>query len=153
MAATPVPLLELPVQAAMVRAVAKVHGVEGNARPLLPRLAAALGLGFMIHEGLRWILFGGGISRLSRVYGATWALGQAADLYFARAARTQALPDPARARRAFEETSRRKSREQAGRLEEGDVLGRLKALKTERETERIGEAEYRSRLEELLSGL
>ena len=153
LAAAPVPLLDLPVQAAMVRAVAKVHGVEGSERRLLLKLATALGLGFMLREALRLIPLAGGISHLSRVYGATWALGQAADFYFERAARAELPLDPEGARRRFEETLRRKSGEQAERFRASDALDRIKAFKAEFDSGRIGDAEFRARVESLLSGL
>jgi len=153
LAAMPVPFLDLPVHAAMVRAVAKVHGVTGSERQLLWRLAAALGLGFTIREALRFVPWAGGLTRLSRAYGAAWALGQAADIYFEHVARANAPPDAGQARRIFAETRLRKADEQAAHLQAHSVIERLRGLKSDWDAGRIDEAVFRERVEALLAGL
>jgi uncharacterized protein (DUF697 family) len=151
LSAMPVPFLDLPVHAAMVRAVARVHGMDGSERQLVWKLAAGLGLGFTIREGLRFVPFAGNLTRLTRAYGAAWALGQAADLYFEHAARKAAPPDPESAQRTFALTLERKSEEQAVRLQGHAVVQRLRELKMDWDAGRIDEATFRSRVEVLLA--
>jgi uncharacterized protein (DUF697 family) len=150
--AAPVPALDLPVQAVMVRAVAKVHGLEGSERRLLWRMALALGLGFMLRQGWRLVPWIGGATHLARVYGSTCALGQAADFYFARLARAEAVTE-AETRRIFVQTRRAKEREQALRLENGGMVERVRALRSDREAGRIGDSEFFARLDGILGHL
>jgi uncharacterized protein (DUF697 family) len=150
--AAPVPALDLPVQAVMVRAVAKVHGLEGSEGRLLWRMAAALGLGFVIRQGLRLVPWIGAATHLARVYGSTWALGQAADFYFARLARDQTASE-AETRRVFRDAQRAKEREQVRRLESGNAVDEVRRLRAEREAGRIGDAEFFQRLDRLLGQL
>lgn len=152
LAALPVPFLDLPVQAAMVRAVAKVHGVRSSEPQLLWKLAVALGLGFTIREGLRFVPWAGSLTRLSRAYGAAWALGQTADLYFEHVANAQPPPAPGEARRLFADALQRKSGEQAARLEAHEAIERLRGLKSDWDAGRIDEDAFRRRIEALLAG-
>jgi uncharacterized protein (DUF697 family) len=150
--AAPVPALDLPVQAVMVRAVAKVHGLEGSERQLLWRMAAALGLGFMLRQGLRLVPWVGAATHLGRVYGSTWALGQAADFYFARLARGRTVSE-SETRRIFVQARRAKEREQVKRLGAGDIVQRLSAMRADREAGRISDGEFFERLDGILGSL
>ncbi|MBI4081694.1 MAG: hypothetical protein HY423_03695 [Candidatus Lambdaproteobacteria bacterium] len=87
----PLPYAELPIQAAMVRAIARVHGVDAR-EPLLAHVLGALAGGLALRQLLRIVPVFGALPHLSRVYGATWALGYAAERYCAsRASRARGL--------------------------------------------------------------
>ncbi len=145
------PLLELPVQAAMVGAVAKVHGVPGGGRKLLLQVGAALGGGLVIRQALRLIPVAGGISQMSRIYATTWALGQAANLYCERGAGHQPAPDRETLRQAFADTLDRKERERTERMESAGISEKLNELNALREQGKISEEEYQRRRQDLLA--
>ena len=48
--ATPVPLLEMPVMAAMVRAIGKVYGVNSIGKKAMLEIAAAMGGGLVMRQ-------------------------------------------------------------------------------------------------------
>ncbi|MCH8882991.1 MAG: hypothetical protein IIA41_05755 [SAR324 cluster bacterium] len=149
--AAPVPLLELPLQAIMVGAVAKVHGVPGGDRKLLLQVAAALGGGLVIRQALRLIPVVGGISQMSRIYATTWALGQVANLYCERSAAHEPVPDRETLRQAFADTLERKERERTERMESAGISEKLNELNELREQGRISEEEYERRRQDLLA--
>lgn len=148
-AVAPLPLLELPVQAAMVRAIARVHGVEGSGRKLLLQLLASLGGGLALRQAARWLPVVGTVPFLSRVYGTTWALGQAADVYFRRDAR----PRPGALREVYAATARRKTHEQRRRLVERGGAARLRELRSLHAEGLITDREYARKRGELLDSL
>lgn len=117
MGATPIPFLELPVQMAMVRAIAKIHGANNPGRKVFLELAGALGGGLFFRQMMKMLPLVGPLPHLSRIYGATWALGRAACLYFDR----EHPLDPEDLRRTFRETAAERTREQSRKLE-GDRL-------------------------------
>lgn len=149
----PVPFLDIPVQGAMVRAIAKVHGVRGHERKLLLQVAAALGGGALIRQALRLIPVAGGLSRATRVYAATWALGRAADRYYAALARDGRPPAEADVRAEFEHTLHERARSHAERMDATDAEARLRELKRLHDQGLIDEAEYRHKRGEILAGL
>ena len=145
--ATPVPLLEMPVLAAMVRAIAKVHGVEQGGAKGLIQLGASLGGGIFLRQVMRLIPFAGPLPHLSRIYGATYALGRTAQIYFARGAplREEEL------RREFEATLAAKTEEQASRMKAGRFEARLEELRRLRAKGLLSEEEYREKRGALLA--
>ena len=145
--ATPVPLLEMPVLAAMVRAIAKVYGVEPRGRKGLIQLGASLGGGIFFRQVMRLIPFAGPLPHLSRIYGATYALGRTAQIYFAREAplREEEL------RREFEATLAAKTEEQATRMKAGNFEARLEELRRRRAKGLISEEEYQEKRGALLT--
>jgi uncharacterized protein (DUF697 family) len=147
MASAPLPLLELPVQVAMVRAIAKVHGRERPGRKVLWQLGGALGGGLFFRQVMRMLPLVGPLPQLSRIYGATWALGRVAHVYFAEAPGT----DPAGLRRLFEETAAARTAEQSARLRRGDLEAQLRYLDDLRAREIISVAEHRRKRDELLA--
>jgi uncharacterized protein (DUF697 family) len=148
LAAAPVPLLELPVLMAMVQAIAKVHGVERPGRTIFLHLVAALGGGLALRQVLRLLPLAGSVSVVSRVYGAAWALGRAADLYFSRSG---GPADPRELRRLFDRTLERTASEQEHRLAAIDFERRLADLRRLRERELISEGEYQAKRSALLA--
>jgi uncharacterized protein (DUF697 family) len=147
MAATPVPFLELPVQAAMVRAIARVNGHDKSGREALWELCAALGGGLVLRQALRLLPLVGPLPFLSRIYGATYALGRAAHLFYASG--RQAQPDELR--RVFDDTARDRTREESGRLSGEQVASTLRTLDELRARAVITEAEYRRKRDEVLA--
>lgn len=153
MAAAPVPLLELPVQAAMVAAVARVHGQRRSGRRALWEVGAALGGGMVLRQALRLLPFVGPLPVLSRVYGATWALGRAAQAYYQAQAEARPPPSPEELRTLFDETARTQTEAQSRSLSREDVVRTLRLLDDLRAREAITEAEYRRKRDEVLSSL
>ena len=149
LAAAPVPLLEMPVLAAMVRAIGKVYGVERTAKKALLELGAALGSALVLRQGLRLIPVVGGMAGASQTYGATWALGRAAQLYFSAAGKTP----KAEMRRVFRETMENKSRDQAEHMEASGLEEKFRTLEKLRGERLITEAEYHRKRAELLAEL
>jgi uncharacterized protein (DUF697 family) len=145
----PLPLLEMPVLAAMVRAIGKVYGVERTGRKVLLELAAALGGALALRQALRLIPVVGGMANASRIYGATWALGRAAQFLFTRG------KDASREemREVFRETMQNKTREQAERAEALGLEEKLRTLKRLRRRGLISEEEYGQKRSELLAEL
>ncbi len=82
LAAMPVPFLELPVHAAMVGAIGKIHGHTPFDRKGLKRILASIGGGMALRQLTRLAPFFGRIPFAARVHGATWTLGLAAQTYF-----------------------------------------------------------------------
>lgn len=145
--AAPVPLLELPIQAAMVGAIGRVHGVERAGKTALLEVMGALGGGLILRQALRFIPFVAAPTRLSRIYGTTWALGRAASRYYAGGARAedQGLRD------LFRETMDGKSAEQADRLNSGNLMEKLESLEEAKKSGGMGEEEYLKRRTSLLA--
>ena len=147
-ASAPIPFLELPVQLAMVRAIAKVNGVEKPGKKVLWELAGALGGGLFFRQVMRMLPFIGPLPYLSRIYGATWALGRVAHIYF-----DQDGPpgEPERLRTLYERTAAERTREQSERLQRGDLEAQLRYLDDLLARTVISEAEYRKKRDELLA--
>ncbi len=148
LAAAPIPFLDMPVQAAMVRAIAKVHGVRGYSAKLFLQVVAGVGGGMAVRQALRLVPFGG-IANLSRVYGATWALGRASNLYFQRDSHVAA----GELRGLFFDTLKRKSEELSRRMQGSDLAGRLRELDRLLSEGQLTEREYRARREQLIAQL
>lgn len=148
MGSVPIPFLEIPVLAAMVRAIGTVYGAERPGKKALWELMAALGGGLVLRQVLRMLPFGG-LSQISRLYGATWALGRAAQVYFggAPAAAEEDL------REAFRETLESKTREQKSRLDAAGFAAKVKALQGLRAQGLITEQEFNQKRGELLARL
>ena len=153
MAAAPIPLLELPVQAAMVSAVARVYGRPRSGRRALWEVGAALGGGVVVRQAMRLLPFVGPLPHLSRVYGATWALGRAAQLYYQPDAGASEASTPADLRQVFTETARSQTEAQSRRLTRADVTRALRNLDDQRVRAAITEAEYRRRRDEIVERL
>ncbi|MDH4248740.1 MAG: SHOCT domain-containing protein [Deltaproteobacteria bacterium] len=149
LAVVPIPFLELPVLAAMVQAIARVHGVKAPARRVLWRLLASLGGGLALRQGLRFIPLAGSLPLVSRVYGTTWALGHTANILYASEA---ALPREA-LRRQFEETLNSRTATQARRMAETDFPRRFQELAKLRSAGLITEEEFQRKRRELLDQL
>lgn len=146
-ASVPVPFLEMPVQVAMVQAIAKVHGVKKPGKQVLLRLAVTAGGGLLLRQLLRLVPGAGALPLFSRIYGATWALGRASNLFFSGAHDEQEI------KQVFETTLEEKTEEEADRMREGDFEARFKELQTLREQKLITEAEYQEKRKALLSEL
>jgi len=149
MAATPVPFLELPVQAAMVRAIARVHGYEKSGRQVLWELGAALGGGLVMRQVLRLLPVVGPLPYLSRIYGATYALGRVAHVYYAAGIE----PQPEELRHLFHRTAEAQTREEAHQLRRDDVESTLRWLDELRARAVITEQEYRRKRDEVLAAI
>jgi uncharacterized protein (DUF697 family) len=147
MAATPVPFLELPVQAAMVRAIARVHGHEKPGREVLWELGAALGGGLVLRQVFRLLPLVGPLPFLSRIYGATYALGRVAHLYYASAV----TPKREELRALFERTATAQTLAESKRLSRDDVETTLRYLDELRARAVITEAEYRRKRDDVLA--
>ena len=148
LAAAPIPFLDMPVQAAMVRAIAKVHGVRGNSAKVFLQIVAGVGGGMVVRQALRLVPFGG-IAHLSRVYGTTWALGRVSDLYFQHG--TPVAEGELRA--LFLETLERKYEEKSQRLQSSDLAGRLRELDQLWSDGQLTEQEHRAKREQLIASL
>jgi uncharacterized protein (DUF697 family) len=149
MAATPVPFLELPVQAAMVRAIARVHGHEKSGREVLWELGAALGGGIVLRQAFRLLPLVGPLPFLSRIYGATYALGRVAHVYYA----SEAAPQPEQLKQLFERTARSETLAESRRLDRDDVESTLRFLDELRARAVISEGEYRRKRDEVLAAI
>ncbi len=152
--AAPVPLLEMPVLVAMVRAIGRVYGVERTGKQVMLELAAALGGALLLRQGLRLIPVFGGMAGVSRIYGTAWALGRSAQLIFSRGGKAS----KEEMRRTFRDTMEARSREQAERMRSGDAESggleeRLRTLKGLRDEALISEAEYRRKRAQMLAEL
>jgi len=147
MAATPVPFLELPVQAAMVRAVARVHGYDKSGRQALWELGAALGGGLVLRQVFRLLPLVGPLPFLSRIYGATYALGRVAHVYYASGLESP----PEELRRLFEHTATTHTRHEADSLRRSDVESTLRHLDELRARAVITEQEYHHKRDEVLA--
>lgn len=149
--AAPVPFLEVPVQAAMVRALAKVYGVPGGSRKVLLHMGLTMGGGLVLRRLLRIIPVAGSASVVSRVYSATWALGHVAQIVLERQTGEQHLPAVRQnLRRTFDETMHRKQAETEARLEEIDFRRRMVALEALRDEGLITAVEFQRRRDALL---
>jgi uncharacterized protein (DUF697 family) len=149
--AAPVPFLEVPVQAAMVRALAKVYGVPGGSRKVWLHMGLTMGGGLVLRRLLRIVPVAGSASVISRVYSATWALGHVAQLVLERQSGAQHLPAVRQdLRRTFDETMARKQAETEARLAELDVRRRLAALAALRDEGLLTAVEFQRRRDALL---
>jgi len=149
MAATPVPFMELPVQAAMVRAIARVHGQDKSGREVLMELAAALGGGMVFRQVMRLLPLVGPLPFLSRIYGATYALGRVAQVYYAAGL----APGSGELRQLFEDTAREETVMQSRRLDRDEVASTLRYLDELRARAVISEREYRRKRDEVLAAI
>lgn len=149
MAATPVPFLELPVQAAMVRAVARVYGYEKSGRQALWELSAALGGGLVLRQAMRLLPFVGPLPHLSRIYGATWALGRVAQAYYASGIEER----PEHLRQLYLDTAAEHTHEEAQALRRTKLESTLRYLDDLRARALITEAEYRRKRDEVLAAI
>jgi len=147
-ASAPLPFLEMPVQMAMVKAIAKVHGNRSPGKKALLQLAATAGAGLVLRQLLRLLPIAGNVSLLSRLYAATWALGRAANLYF-----SATNPSPEAVRQVFEETLNQKEAESTERMEKNHMEARFAELSALRDKGVISEEEYRRKRADLLSEL
>jgi uncharacterized protein (DUF697 family) len=147
MGATPVPFLEMPVIAAMVRAIGKVYGVDTISKKVMLEIAAAMGGGLLVRQAFRLIPFVGAMAGVSRVYATTWAVGRAAQYYFSGG---QDAPGQ-NIRQVFEQTMEAKQREQGA---EGESLeDRLRKLDDIYQKNLISEQDYLNKKKELLDSL
>ena len=145
-AAAPVPFLELPVQLAMVRTIARINGVKSPGRKLLWELVGTLGGGLVMRQIMRMVPLVGALPYLSRIYGATWALGRVAHVYFSG----EAPESKEELRRMFEETAGKTSAEQSERMRRGDLEAQLRYMDDLLERNVITREEHRRKREELL---
>ncbi len=149
MAATPVPFLELPVQAAMVRAIARVHGHDKSGREALWELGAALGGGLVLRQVFRLLPLVGPLPFLSRIYGATYALGRVAHAFYCAGQ----APQPEALRRLYEDTARAQAHAESEHLARSDVATTLRTLKELHAHALLSEGEYRRKRDEVLATL
>lgn len=149
MGAVPVPLLEMPVLAAMVRAIGKVHGVESPGKKVMLEIAAAVGGGMVLRQAMRLVPFVGGLAGASGIYANTWAVGRVAEFYFSRGQSASGEE----MRRVFRETMEEKSHEGEQRADPADLERRLRALDDLRKKNLIDEQEYREKKRALLASL
>lgn len=147
MGAVPVPLLEMPVMAAMVRAIGKVYGVNTIGKKAMLEIAAAMGGGLVLRQAMRLIPFVGAMAGASRVYGTTWAVGRVAEVYFSRAQSVSGEE----MRRVFEETMEAKRHEQGQGGE--NLEERLRTLENLYIKQLISEQEYRRKKQDLLDSI
>lgn len=148
-AAAPVPFLELPVQLAMVRTIARINGVKAPGRKLLWELVGTLGGGIVMRQIMRMVPVVGSLPYLSRIYGATWALGRVAHVYYSG----EVPRDREELRRMFEETAGRTSAEQSERMRRGDLEAQLRYLDDLLGRNVITHEEHRKKREELLGNI
>lgn len=146
MATAPIPFLELPVQMAMVRAIARVNGVKAPGRKVLWELVGALGGGIVMRQVMRMVPLVGPLPYLSRIYGSTWALGRVAHLFYSG----EAPKDEEALRRMFEETASKVSAEQSERMRQGNLEAQLRYLDDLLERAVITPEEHRRKRDELL---
>lgn len=163
----PVPFLELPVQWAMVRAIARIHGVKRPGKALLWELVGALGGGLFLRQVMRLLPLGGALPHLSRIYGATWALGRVAEAYFERGAIAAgrgshlAIDDElhsddeavrnAALQNLFRNTAEDRTRDQSRRFNQGDLEARLHELDDLRNRSVLTHDEYRRKRAQLIA--
>ena len=148
LAAAPIPFLDMPVQAAMVRAIAKVHGVRGYSAKVFLQIVAGVGGGLVVRQALRLVPFGG-VAHLSRVYGTTWALGRVSDLYFQHGTPVA----DGELRGLFLDTLERKYDEKSRRLQGSDLAGRLRELDQLLTEGQLTDQEHRAKREQLIASL
>lgn len=145
-ASAPIPFLELPVQLAMVRAIAKVNGVERPGRKVLWELVGALGGGLFLRQVLKMVPLAGSLPYLSRIYGATFGLGRVAHAYFSKE-----IPENADdLRRMFSETARKTTTEQSERMARGDLEAQLRYLDDLLARRVVTPEEHRKKRDQLL---
>lgn len=149
LAAAPVPFLEVPVQAAMVRSIAKVYGATASGRKVMLQLGAAMGGGLVLRQLLRLVPFAGSASLMSRVYGATWALGRVAALYYEQ----EGGVSRESMRAEFDETMTAKQAESEQRLSAVEFERRLGETRELRDKGLITDAEFATKRDELLAML
>ncbi len=149
MAAVPLPLLEMPVLAAMVRAIGKVHGSQAEGKKVMLEIAAAVGGGLVLRQAMRFIPFVGGMANVSRIYGTTWALGRTAQFYFSG----KRAPSAEDLRKVFQETVEAKVSEQEARMASGKLAAKLQTLEELRKKKLISEEEYLEKRSALLATL
>lgn len=147
MGATPVPFLEMPVIAAMVRAIGKVYGVDTISKKAMLEIAAAMGGGLLVRQAFRLIPFVGAMAGVSRVYATTWAVGRAAQFYFSGG---QDMPGQS-IRQVFDETMEAKQRDQGAGGE--SLEERLRKLDDLYQKKLISEQDYLNKKRELLDSL
>lgn len=149
MSAVPVPLLEMPVMAAMVRAIGKVYGVKSPGKKVMLEIAAAVGGGMVLRQALRLVPFVGGLAGASRIYGNTWAVGRVAEFYFSKGQSASGEE----MRRVFRETMEEKSHEGEQQPDPADLEQRLRTLDELHRKNLIDEQEYREKKRALLASL
>ena len=145
-AAAPVPFLELPVQLAMVRTIARINGVKSPGRKLLWELVGTLGGGLVMRQIMRMVPVVGALPYLSRIHGATWALGRVAHVYYSG----EVPKNKEELRRMFEEIVSKTSAEQSERMRRGDLEAQLRYMDDLLERNVITREEHRRKREELL---
>jgi len=146
---SPVPLLDLPIQAAMISAIAKVCGEQVGPKQALLRITGTLGLGMLLRQTGRVLPIGGNVTRLGRVYAATWALGQAAYLHYAGHGKV----GRAQMRDLYHKTLMEKQMEQSARSHAQHIKEQLTELDHLVQDGVITLDEYRHKRKEILQKL
>ena len=112
-------------------------------------LGAALGGGVVLRQLFRLLPLVGPLPFLSRIYGATYALGRVAHAYYAAGA----APRPEALRRLYEATARAQTHAESEQLARSDVASTLRTLKELHAHALITESEYRRKRDEVLATL
>ncbi|MDH4120745.1 MAG: SHOCT domain-containing protein [Deltaproteobacteria bacterium] len=149
LAGAPLPFMELPVQMALLGALARLHGVPLKDRKAFTLVLSLLGGGAVLRRLLRVIPLVGPATQVGRVYAATWALGRVAVMVFSR---PEGLP-PEEARRVFQVTLERQEAQTSQLQAVEEMAQRFARLQTLRDQGVISEEEYTEKRKKLLEGV
>ncbi len=144
----PVPMVETPVQITMVRAIGKVYEQDLDEKVVL-EILSVVGGNYLLRQLLRLIPYVGWAINLSRVYGATWAMGAAAEYYF----KHDREVEKEELMKVFKTVLKQKTQEKEKEMTDRRVIERLEELKSLLDKKLISQEEYDRKREVIIEEL
>ena len=144
----PVPMVETPVQITMVRAIGKVYEQDLDEKVVL-EILSVVGGNYLLRQLLRLIPYVGWAINLSRVYGATWAMGAAAEYYF----KHDREVEKEELMKVFKTVLKQKTQEKEKERTDRRVIERLEELKSLLDKKLISQEEYDRKREVIIEEL
>jgi len=144
----PVPMVETPVQITMVRAIGKVYEQDLDEKVVL-EILSVVGGNYLLRQLLRLIPYVGWVVNLSRVYGATWAMGAAAEYYF----KHDREVEKEELMKVFKTVLKQKTQEKEKEMTDRRVVERLEELKGLLDKKLITQEEYDRKREAIIEEL
>ena len=144
----PVPMVETPVQITMVRAIGKVYEQDLDEKVVL-EILSVVGGNYLLRQLLRLIPYVGWAVNLSRVYGATWAMGASAEYYF----KHDREVEKEELMKVFKTVLKQKTQEKEKDMTDRRVVERLEELKGLLDKKLITQEEYDRKREAIIEEL
>lgn len=144
----PLPMVETPVQITMVRAIGKVYEQDLDEKVVL-EILSVVGGNYLLRQLLRLIPYVGWAVNLSRVYGATWAMGASAEYYF----KHDREVEKEELMKVFKTVLKQKTQEKEKDMTDRRVVERLEELKGLLDKKLITQEEYDRKREAIIEEL